>query len=163
MPPEDQPEPDAQVKEDARAEDDARVKELEDRWLRALADVENLRKRYERELRRERDAERARAVAALLPIVDDIERALAHADADPTSVIEGVRSVRDKAVEVLAQLGYPRNDQTGVPFDPSRHEVVAVVDDPGADPGTVLEVLRPGYGDAERQLRPASVAVSRRD
>jgi molecular chaperone GrpE len=151
MPPEDQLEP------------DARVKELEDRWLRALAEVENLRKRYERELRREREAERARAVAALLPIVDDIERALAHADADPASVIQGVRAVRDKAVDVLSRLGYPRDDQTGVPFDPSRHEVVAVVDDPGTDPGTVLEVLRPGYGDAQRQLRPASVAVSRRD
>ncbi|HEY4022889.1 MAG TPA: nucleotide exchange factor GrpE [Pseudonocardiaceae bacterium] len=50
-----------------------------------------------------------------------------------------------------------------MPFDPNRHEVVAVVDDPGTDPGTVLEVLRPGYGDAQRQLRPASVAVSRRD
>ncbi|HEY4458926.1 MAG TPA: nucleotide exchange factor GrpE [Pseudonocardiaceae bacterium] len=151
MTPEDQTEP------------DARVKELEDRWLRAVAEVENLRKRYERELRREREAERARVVAALLPIVDDIERALAHADADPASVIEGVRAVRDKAVEVLTQLGYPRDDQTGVPFDPNRHEVVAVVDDPGTDPGVVLAVLRPGYGDAQRQLRPASVAVSRRD
>jgi molecular chaperone GrpE len=151
MPPEDQLEP------------DARVKELEDRWLRALAEVENLRKRYERELRREREAERARAVAALLPIVDDIERALAHADADPASVIQGVRAVRDKAVDVLSRLGYPRDDQTGVPFDPNRHEVVAVVDDPGTDPGTVLEVLRPGYGGAQHQLRPASVAVSRRD
>ncbi|HEY4021813.1 MAG TPA: nucleotide exchange factor GrpE, partial [Pseudonocardiaceae bacterium] len=139
MPPEDQPEP------------DARIKELEDRWLRALAEVENLRKRYERELRREREAERARAVAALLPIVDDIERALAHADADPASVIQGVHAVRDKAVDVLSRLGYPRDDQTGVPFDPNRHEVVAVVDDPGTDPGTVLEVLRPGYGDAQRQ------------
>jgi molecular chaperone GrpE len=48
-----------------------------------------------------------------------------------------------------------------VPFDPNRHEVVTVVDDPGVEPGTVVEVLRPGYGDGPAQLRPAAVAVSR--
>ena len=140
----------------------AAVAELEDRWRRALADLDNLRKRYARELERERVAERARVAAAWLPVVDNLELALAHAGADPTAVVEGIRAVRDQAVGVLAGLGYPRQDEAGVPFDPARHEAVSVVDDPEAAPGTVVRVLRPGYGEGERQLRPAAVAVAGR-
>ncbi|CAM5397651.1 Protein GrpE OS=Streptomyces alboniger OX=132473 GN=grpE PE=3 SV=1 [Streptomyces alboniger] len=75
--------------------------------------------------------------------------------------MDGVRAVRDQAVNVLELLGYPRNAEVGVAFDPARHEVVAVVQDPDAPPGTVVEVLRPGYGDGERQLRPAAVTVAK--
>jgi molecular chaperone GrpE len=57
-------------------------------------------------------------------------------------------------------LGFPRYGDTGVPFDPRRHEAVATRPDPDVPPGTVLEVLRPGYGDGDRQLRPAAVAVA---
>ncbi|MGV9574595.1 nucleotide exchange factor GrpE, partial [Streptomyces nigra] len=59
--------------------------------------------------------------------------------------------------------GEDRHAETGVPFDPARHEVVGVVQDPDAPPGTVVEVLRPGYGDGERQLRPAAVTVAKRE
>jgi molecular chaperone GrpE len=136
------------------------IAELEDRWRRALADLDNLRKRYARELDREQEAERARVAAAWLPVLDNLERALAHAGADQGALIEGLRSVRDQAVAVLAALGYPRQDQVGVPFDAARHEAVAVVEDAEAAPGTVVRVVRPGYGQGERQLRPAAVAVA---
>jgi len=139
------------------------VEELEDRWRRALADLDNLRKRYARELPREREAERSRVAAAFLPVVDNLELALAHAGADdPGAIVSGVRAVRDQAVEVLRSLGYPRHEETGVPFDPEQHEVVSVVDEPDTAPGTVVRVLRPGYGEPGRQLRPAAVAVSRK-
>ncbi len=138
----------------------ADVAELEDRWRRALADLDNLRKRYARELDRDREAERARVAAAWLPVLDNLERALAHAGGDEGPLVEGLRSVRDQAVAVLASLGYPRQDQVGVPFDPARHEAVGVVHDSQAAPGTVVRVLRPGYGEGERQLRPAAVAVA---
>ena len=145
----------------SRAEQEAaaHVAELEDRWRRALADLDNLRKRCARELERERAAERARVAAAWLPVVDDLDRALAHV-ADSNPIIEGMRAVRDHALTVLAGLGYPRYEEVGVPFDPARHEAVKVVDDAEAAPGTVVEVLRPGYGQEERWLRPASVAVA---
>ncbi|HEX2297447.1 MAG TPA: nucleotide exchange factor GrpE, partial [Pseudonocardiaceae bacterium] len=55
---------------------------------------------------------------------------------------------------------YPRQDEVGVPFDPAQHEAVRIVNDPESEPGTVVEVLRPGYGEAERQLRPGAVTVS---
>lgn len=144
------------------AEQAAALAELEDRWRRALADLDNLRKRQAREMERERAAERARTAAALLPVIDNLELALSHAEADPGTIVEGVRAVRDQAVGALARLGYERRAETGVPFDPARHEVVGVVDDPEAEPGTVVQVLRPGYGDTGNQLRPVAVTVARR-
>ena len=136
--------------------------ELEDRWRRAVADLDNLRKRYARELGRERSAERELVTAAFLPVLDTIDRALEHADADPQSIVEGVRSLREQALAVVEGLGYSREDAAGVPFDPVHHEVVGVVDsgDSGVAPGSVAKVLRPGYGAPGRQLRPASVTVA---
>jgi molecular chaperone GrpE len=136
--------------------------ELEDRWLRAVADLDNLRKRYARELGREREAERELVASAFLPVLDTIDRALEHAGSDPRSIIEGIRTLREQALAVLAGLGYRREDETGVPFDPSRHEVVGVVEPNGggAAAGSVAEVVRPGYGGPGRQLRPASVTVA---
>jgi molecular chaperone GrpE len=140
----------------------AAVDELRDRWRRALADLDNLRKRHAKELERVRSEERAHTAAAWLPVLDNLERALAHADSDPTAVLKGVEAVRDQAVEVLRGLGYPRYEETGVPFDPTRHEVVGVVDDPDAEPNTVAQVVSPGYGAEGKQLRPAFVVVSKR-
>ncbi|MET7766663.1 nucleotide exchange factor GrpE [Streptomyces sp. NPDC005336] len=149
--------------EGERAEHEAALAELEDRWRRALADLDNLRKRHARELERELAAERARTASALLPIVDNLELALSHAGSDPGAILEGVKAVHDQAVNALARLGYERQAETGVPFDPSRHEVVGVVEDAEAEPGTVVQVLRPGYGVADKQLRPVSVAVAKRE
>ncbi|MGW1267067.1 nucleotide exchange factor GrpE [Streptomyces sp. NPDC002491] len=142
----------------------AALREAEDNWRRALADLDNLRKRHARELERVAAAERARTAAAFLPVIDNLELALSHAGAaDPGAIVEGVRAVRDQAVNVLERLGYPRHAEKGVSFDPARHEVVGVVQDPDADPNTVVQVLRPGYGEAERQLRPAAVTVAKRE
>lgn len=138
------------------------VATLEDRLRRALADLDNLRKRHARERDRERLAEAKRVAGAWLPVLDNLDLALSYADADPAAIIEGVRTVRDQALTVLAGLGYPRHDEVGVPFDPAQHEVVSVVDDPELEPGTVVRVLRPGYGEADRQLRPGAVAVAGR-
>lgn len=147
----------AEVDEQAAA-----LAEMEDRWRRALADLDNLRKRHAKELERERLSERARTAAAWLPVLDNLELALAHAGSDPSSVMEGVKAVRDQAVAVLRRLGYPRYEETGVPFDPIKHEVVGLVEDPGVEPNTVAQVLRPGYGEGDQQLRPAAVVVGKR-
>lgn len=138
------------------------VAALEDRLRRALADLDNLRKRHARELDRERAAAANQVAASWLPVLDNLDLALGHADADPSAIIEGVRAVRDQALAVLASLGFSRYDEVGVPFDPARHEVVNVVEDSEAEPGTVVRVLRPGYGTAQRQLRPGAVTVTGR-
>jgi molecular chaperone GrpE len=139
------------------------AEDFRDRWMRALADLDNTRKRQVKDLARERAAERARVAAAWLPVVDNLDLALAHAaESDPGSIVDGVKAVRDQAVTILTQLGYPRIEQTGVPFDPLLHEAVGVAEDPEAEPGTVIEVLRPGYGEAGSQLRPMTAVVSKR-
>jgi molecular chaperone GrpE len=135
--------------------------DLEDRWRRAAADLDNLRKRQARALVRERALERERVAAAFLPVLDNLDLALQHAQGDAGAVLEGVRAVREQAAAILAGLGYPRQDDTGVPFDPARHEVVGVVAPAGDhEPGRVAAVVRPGYGTPEQQLRPASVTVT---
>jgi molecular chaperone GrpE len=147
----------------AKPDTDSELARFEDRWRRAVADLDNLRKRYARELDRERTVERSRVAGAWLPVVDNLERAISHGGAHSGAIVEGVRSILDEALQVLEHLGYPRDAETGVLFDPERHEVVGVVDNEDSPPGTVLEVLRPGYGHGSQQLRPAAVVVSRRE
>ena len=76
--------------------------------------------------------------------------------------MRGIEAVREQALAILARLGYPRRTDVGAEFDPARHEAVATLPDAEATPGTVLHVVRPGYGDDEHQLRPASVVVATR-
>lgn len=140
---------------------DAAVATMEGRWRRTAADLDNLRKRYARELDRERAAERKRVAAAFLPVLDNLELALTHARSDPDPIVEGVQAVVGQMIAVFAGLGYQRRDEVEVAFDPTRHEVVTVVDEPDTEPGTVVAVRRAGYGDGPNQLRPASVVVTR--
>ncbi|KAA8888529.1 nucleotide exchange factor GrpE [Nocardia colli] len=154
----DTPDPDAVVEQP-----EAQISEWEDRARRTAADLDNLRKRYARDLERERAAERWKVAGAWLPMLDNLELALAHANEEADPLVAGVRAIRDQAVQVLEQLGYPRHSEVGVPFSPHMHEVVSVVDRPDLPPGTVVEVLRPGYGENGQQLRPATVIVSRRE
>jgi molecular chaperone GrpE len=160
------------------------VEELEERWRRAAADLDNFRKRCARQIELERAGERARVARLWLPLLDDLERALTFASEGPGPgaaserapndgapnerapdegddlVVEGIRNVRDQAVVLLGGLGYRRDDETDVPFDPFRHEAIGVAEGVEAPPGTVVDVVRPGYGRGEHQLRPAAVLVA---
>jgi molecular chaperone GrpE len=139
---------------------EAATAELDQRLLRAMADLDNLRKRFQREVMREREAERSRVAAEWLPIIDDLDRALEHVDGDvEDGLAAGVRAVRDHAVDVLAGLGFPRFENVGERFDPARHEAVAAVE-ADVPPGTIVAVVRPGYGRPEVILRPAAVVVA---
>lgn len=137
--------------------------EQQDLRLRAVADLDNLRKRCAKEVGRAEATARARVAREWLPVVDNLERALEHAQADPRTIIAGIRAVLDQALGVLSQLGFPRRDDAGVMFDPARHEAVAARTQPDIPAGAVIEVVRPGYGDGEHQLRPAQVVVARPD
>ena len=151
--------PPAPIADDGRATT-AALAEMEDRWRRALADLDNVRKRYQRELEQARAGERESVAAEWLPVVDNLERALEHAGADPTAIVEGVRTVRDMAVGVLSRLGFSRYDEVGVAFDPGPHEAGGPTTRDDVGPGTVVGVVRPGYGEGERLLRPAAVIVA---
>jgi molecular chaperone GrpE len=135
----------------------------QDQKLRALADLDNLRKRGAVQVERAEADARAQVARQWLPVVDNLERALEHAAADPRTIVEGIQAVRQQALGVLASLGFPRRDDTGAAFDPARHEAVAVTHDDRVPPGTVVQVVRPGYGEPDRQLRPAQVVVAKAD
>lgn len=138
-----------------------RIAELEDLRLRALADLDNLRKRCASQVSQAEQETRAAVAREWLPVIDNLDRALAHAQGDPDAVIKGVRQVREQAIGVLARLGYPRRDDLGAMFDPARHEAVATRSDSSARDGSVVEVIQPGYGERDHQLRPAQVVVAR--
>jgi molecular chaperone GrpE len=140
----------------------ARLAEAEDQRLRALADLDNLRKRCASQVSRVRAEASSTVAAEWLPVVDNLDRALSHAEADPDAIIDGVQAVRDQALAVLDGLGFGRRADTGEKFDPARHEAVAARPDPNAESGTVIEVVRAGYGEGDHQLRPAQVVVARR-
>jgi molecular chaperone GrpE len=146
---------------DQTAELRAQVAQLQERYRRAVADFDNLRKRMARDARWERENERAQVAARWLPVLDNLELALQHATAEPASIMSGLEAVRQQAVAVLADLGYPLRADLNEPFDPSRHEAVAVVPATDAAPGTILQIVRPGYGTDERPLRPAAVVVAK--
>ncbi len=140
---------------------EARIAELEDLRMRALADLDNVRKRCVVQVSRAEADTRAAVAREWLPVVDNLDRALAHSTADPASIIDGIRAVRAQALQVLARLGFPRRDDRGAKFDPARHEAIASRPDPGTEDGSVVEVVRPAYGEGDHQLRPAQVVVAR--
>lgn len=144
----------------SREELAGRLAEVEDRWRRAAADLDNTRKRAARELAVARDAERARAASVFLPVVDGLTDAVAYAKQVDDPVADGIESIRQQGVSALERLGYPRIDDVGVPFDPRVHEVVSVVERDDLPPRTVAAVTRLGFGSPDRLLRPAGVVVT---
>jgi molecular chaperone GrpE len=140
----------------------ARIAQLEDRWRRSAAELDNLRKRCVKDVARAREQERATTAAEWLPVVDNLERALEHASFDPQQIIQGVRAVHQQALAVLAGLGFPRRDDIGKAFDPALHEAVGTIADDELTPGKIAQVVRPGYGEDRAILRPAAVVVATR-
>src|SRR6202012_423949 len=126
------------------ADQAARIAELEDARLRALADLDNMLKRCAAEVRRAEEDARAAVARQWLPVIDNLDLALAHATADPATIFDGVEAVREQALGVLARLGFPRRDDRGARFDPTRHEAVATRPDPRTEQDMVADVLRAG-------------------
>jgi molecular chaperone GrpE len=149
------------VVEERLEELESSLHEAEENWRRAAADLDNLRKRLARDVGQAKSQERARVASMTLPVLDNLDLALEHARDDDSPIVEGVRVIRDQLLAVLEGLGYRQYGEVGVPFDPTRHEVVSVVENPDVGPGTVVAVVRPGYGEGPNQLRPASVVVAR--
>jgi len=156
-------EPEARERESGELEKArARIAQLEDGWRRAAAELDNFRKRCAKDLVRAREQERARTAAGWLPVVDNLELALEHASSDPEHIIDGVRAVHQQALSILAGLGFPRRDDTGKAFDPALHEAIGTIAAKELVPGTVAQVVRPGYGPDDEILRPAAVVVATR-
>jgi molecular chaperone GrpE len=125
---------------------------------RIQADFENYRKRAAREAAAAGERARSGLVRDLLPIVDNLERALASAEDGEQHLAEGVRLVHSELIAVLERNGVEQFDPAGDKFDPSEHEALSVRDD--GESGLVLEVIEKGYRSNGTILRPARVVVS---
>ncbi len=133
----------------------------EDQWRRTAADLDNLQKRFRREVERGRVDERERILSLWIQSIDDLGRSLDHAGTGGDAMGDGIRSIVDRAVSVFASLGYERFGGVGDQFDPSIHEVISTVPATEAVPvNQIVAVVTPGYGTAEHLLRAASVVVA---
>lgn len=162
---------DAEDAEDAAAEpaepeeaDDTEAREkdpaaLNEQLLRLAADFENFRKRSRREQEELRKYGVEHVVRALLPILDNLERALQHAGAEDP-ILEGVQMVAKQFVDVMATYGVRGFDSLGEQFDPEKHEAMGHLPAGDAETGTVLEQLEKGYTLHDRLLRPAKVMIA---
>ena len=146
---------------DALAEALAEAKDLRDKHLRLKAEWENYRKRTEIERAEERSRAAQRLVEKLLPVMDDLERAIDHSDSShEDSLKEGIAQVYGKVQDVLASEGVKVLDPKGQPFDANCHSAISKVEDSKVPDETVLEVYQKGYEMGNRILRPAMVVVS---
>jgi molecular chaperone GrpE len=140
-----------------------------DRALRALAEVENVRKRLERERDEARIYSVTRFARDLLPVADNLSRALAAMPADSRAkaddslkaVLDGVEATERELKAVLARHGVKPIEAEGQRFDPHMHQAIAEVPAKGADPGTVINVVQSGYMIGDRLLRPAMVTIAK--
>lgn len=143
------------------AEARAEAKKNFELYLRARAEQENMAKRHERD-RSERLKYAAEPLARdLLSSIDDLERALDHADEGGAGFAEGVELVLRGLLTALEKHGINKMEVVGKSFDPSEHEAVAMLETPDASANSVIEVHRAGYRFKDRLLRPALVVVAK--
>ena len=128
---------------------------------RAQADFENYRKRAAKEAAAAGERARSGLVRELLPVVDNLERALTSAAEGEQHLAEGVRLVHSELIAVLERNGVQQFDPVGERFDPTEHEALSTRGQDGAEPGVVLDVVEKGYRtNGTTVLRPARVVVS---
>lgn len=136
--------------------------EARDRALRAQAEFDNFRKRITREREEERRRAGERLVGELLPVIDNLERAIEHTTAggDLKHLLTGVEAVHSQLVGVLGKEGVEVIDPFGEPFDPNTQQAVSQREDAEVPEGTVVDVFQKGYSLGGRVIRSAMVVVS---
>jgi molecular chaperone GrpE len=143
--------------------------DLKDRLLRAVAEMENLRRRTEREIADTRQYAVSSFAREILTVGDNLRRALdavpqdarKSAEAVWSSLLEGVELTERELLKVLGKHGVRVVEPAGQRFDPNLHQAMFEVADPTLPPGTIVNVIQPGYMIGERVLRPAMVSVAK--
>jgi molecular chaperone GrpE len=151
--------PDQPDTDDRVAELAAELARAEDRYRRALADLDNYRKRAGREIERRVAEGRESFLRDWLEPIDSVERALRMDPDNP--LLAGMRSVHDQMQSILARSGVQRIGEAGERFDPERHEAIDVRLSDAVPDYTVVDVRRAGFAIGDRVLRPAQVVVAR--
>ena len=133
---------------------------MEDRYKRALADLDNYRKRSARDVQSRVDQTRESLLRDWLEAVDSVERALQISHGTPAA--DGLRALLEQMEALLARQGARRIGAAGEPFDPERHEAIEARPSADVPDRTVLEAVRSGWALGDRVVRPALVVVARR-
>jgi molecular chaperone GrpE len=136
---------------------------MKDEVLRAQAEVQNARRRSEQDVEKARKFALEKFVNELLPVADNLERALAAGDKDDESqkaILEGVELTHKSLIDTLKKFNVEAVDPEGIPFDPQLHQAMSMVPNPDVEPNTVLNVFQKGYTLNGRLVRPAMVVVS---
>jgi molecular chaperone GrpE len=149
--------------QDAAAEAPAEP-DYKDLYLRAAAETDNVRKRARRDVEQANARGVARLARELLPSLDNLDRALAHAEAeegdDEHHLTKGIRLVQQELLAALTRVGIEPYSPAGEVFDPHHHEAVAQQPVEGATSGTIVQVYQQGYRYKDEVLRPAKVVVA---
>ena len=143
--------------------------ELKDRLLRTLADMENLRRRTDREVADARTYGVTNFARDILAVADNMERALkalddeirTKADAGVKALLDGVELTERELIKVMEKHGVRKIEPQGQKFDPNLHQAMLEIPDASVPAGTVVQIMQPGYTIGERVLRPALVGVSK--
>jgi len=145
------------------AEKDKEIAELKDKYLRTLADTENARKRVRQQSEESVRIQREAILRDLLPIIDNLERALAASreGTDAKTIVDGVEMTVRALIDFLRAQGVTPVQSVGQAFDPNRHEAVDHVASPTHPPNTVVDEFHRGYLIGDRVLRPARVSVAK--
>ena len=143
--------------------------DYKDRLLRTLAEMENLRRRTEREIADSRAYGISAFARDILAVADNMDRALGaldkelreKADAGTKALLDGVELTERELLKVLEKHGVKKFEPLGEKFDPNLHQAMYEVPDPSRPVGTVAQVVQPGYMIGERMLRPALVGIAK--
>lgn len=152
----------AESEEDLAAELEAVKTELAekaDQYLRLQAEFDNFRRRTIKEKEDLRQTANADLLSDLLPVLDNLERALVHAEGSP--ILEGIVMVQKQLLEILDRVGLEKAGAEGEAFDPKFHDAIMQEEKEGTESGTILEVLQPGYKYHDKLLRAAMVKVAK--
>ncbi len=148
----------------ALAEAEERARSHRDQYLRAVAELDNVRKRAQRDIEAANRYGLEKFAAELLPVRDSLELAVQsadHAEIDARSLKQGQEATLQLLAKALERLGVTPINPVGEPFDPSRHEAMLAQESATAKPGTVLQVVQTGYELNGRVIRPARVIVAK--
>ncbi|MDA9256657.1 nucleotide exchange factor GrpE, partial [Pseudomonadales bacterium] len=143
---------------------DKQLAEAKDQLLRSIAEMENVRRRAQRDVENAHKFAVEKLLADLFPVVDSMEKAIETAEnSEPgegtKAIVEGVSLSLKLFVDTLAKAGVEQIDPLGQPFDPQLHEAMAMVPNPDAEPNTVMDVMQKGYVLNGRLTRAAKVIV----
>ncbi|WP_340148478.1 nucleotide exchange factor GrpE [uncultured Sneathiella sp.] len=164
--------PEAETSEESGQDDvvaakDAEIAELKDKLLRAMADVENMRRRAEREKQDAHSYAVTKFARDILGVADNMRRAIesipetSRENQDVKNILPGIEMTESELLNTLEKHQIRKIDPKGEKFDPNLHQAMFEIEDPSVEPGTILQVTQAGFVIADRLLRPAMVGVAK--